>query len=70
MKKGTGRCVRSEVWERWLEGVELLRGTCYSEEGGGGGNCCAEIQVATQSSSVSDCHPGGVSVIDLHGCPR
>lgn len=70
MKKGTGCGVRSEVWERWLVGVEFLSGTCYSEEGGSGGNCRAEIWVVTQSSSVSDCHPADFSAIDLHGCPR
>lgn len=50
MTKGTGHCVRSEVWERWLVGVEFLGGTCCSERSGGGGSCCVETWVVTQSS--------------------
>jgi len=50
--------------------MEVLSGTCYSEEGGSGGNCCVEIQVVTQSFSGSNCHPADFPVVDLHGCPR
>lgn len=69
MKKGTVCCIRSQVWERWLVGEDYLSGTCYSEEGGSNGNCCAELQVATQSSSVRDCRPTEFLVNEFMSVP-
>lgn len=50
-------------------GEDYLSGTCYSEEGGSNGNCCAELQVATQSSSVRDCRPAEFLVNEFMSVP-